>query len=72
MSTTGAIQIIVNGQSRTTAAGQTVAGLLAELGLKPQRLAIELDRQIVKQADWPATVLRDGARVEIVQFVGGG
>jgi thiamine biosynthesis protein ThiS len=46
--------------------------LLRSLGIDPQRVAVELDRQIVKSADWPTTTLQRGARVEIVQFVGGG
>jgi thiamine biosynthesis protein ThiS len=35
-------------------------------------VAVELDRRIVKQPHWPETILRTGAQLEIVQFVGGG
>ena len=66
------IDIVVNGEQRTTADAQTVLGLLSELGLDPSRVAVELDRRIVKQPLWPATALRPGSRLEIVQFVGGG
>jgi thiamine biosynthesis protein ThiS len=66
------IEIFVNGHTHATAAGQTVLGLLDELGLDPARVAVELDRSIVKQARWADTALRSGARLEIVQFVGGG
>jgi len=66
------IQILVNGQQRTTSQGQTVLGLLHQLELDPARVAVELDRKIVKQPLWEATTLAPGAQVEIVQFVGGG
>ena len=67
-----AIEIIVNGEPHTTPEGQTVLGLLAQLNLDPERVAVELDRRIVKQPRWPDTTLEPGAQVEIVQFVGGG
>ena len=66
------IEIVVNGEPRTANQGQTILGLLRELDLDPARVAVEYERRIVKQGQWPETVLRDGARVEIVQFVGGG
>ena len=67
-----AFQIVVNGESREVPAGETIAGLVRSLELDPERLAIELDRQIVKRAAWTSTALPEGARLEIVQFVGGG
>ena len=66
------IQITVNGEQRAAQDGQTILALLEELGLEPARVAVECDRRIVKQAEWPATVLRPGSQLEIVQFVGGG
>jgi thiamine biosynthesis protein ThiS len=70
--TESAFRIVVNGESREVRAGETIAGLVRTLELDPERLAIELDRRIVKRAAWASTVLPDGARLEIVQFVGGG
>ena len=66
------IEITINGELRTISEGQTVLGLLHLLSLEPARVAVELDRRIVKQPQWADTVLRDGAQLEIVQFVGGG
>jgi sulfur carrier protein len=66
------IHIVVNGEQQVTAAGQTVMGLLRELQLDPSRVAVELDRRILKQPLWSDTILSDGAQLEIVQFVGGG
>jgi len=66
------IEIVVNGEPRSVPEGQTLLDLLARLQLDPARVAIELDRRIVRKPDWEATVLAPGARLEIVQFVGGG
>jgi len=66
------MEIVVNGETRTAQEGQTILGLLRELGLEPARVAVEFDRKIVKQPLWQETVLRPGSQLEIVQFVGGG
>ena len=66
------ISIVVNGEDRVIPEGDTIAGLIGSLGLDPERLAVELNRKIVKRAEWPSTVLAAGYEVEIVQFVGGG
>ncbi len=72
MSTNGLIQVIVNGESRTVPEGQTVLQLLEELHLDPARVAVELDRRILKPKEWGTTAMPSEARLEIVQFVGGG
>lgn len=66
------MEVLVNGEPKTISEGATILGLLKELDLEPARLAVELDRRIVKQALWSDTVLHAGAQLEIVQFVGGG
>ena len=66
------IEITVNGEPQTAPEGLRILGLLQQLQLDPERVAVELDRRIVKQPHWPETVLRTGAQLEIVQFVGGG
>ena len=66
------ITITVNGEPRATDEGQTVLGLLEQLQLDPARVAVELDRRILKQSLWRETTLRAGSQIEIVQFVGGG
>jgi len=72
VSTNVRIHIVVNGEPQVTNDGQTVLGLLRELQIDPARVAIELDRRLVKQPLWADTHLSDGAHLEIVQFVGGG
>ncbi len=66
------VTVLVNGEAREVPQGETIAGLVRHLALDPERLAVELDRKIVKRAQWAATPLAAGAEIEIVQFVGGG
>jgi len=66
------IEITVNGEPQRAPQGQTILGILRQLELDPERVAVELDRRIVKRPHWQETVLRTGAQLEIVQFVGGG
>lgn len=50
----------------------TVSGLLAALALEPRKIAVERNLEIVPKSRYGETVLSDGDRIEIVQFVGGG
>lgn len=52
--------------------GASISELLRQLDITADRVAVELDRAIVKKALWDTTELRDGAKLEIVHFVGGG
>jgi sulfur carrier protein len=72
VSTNPQIEVAINGEFRTIPEGQTIRQLLESLQLDPARVAVELDRRIVKPHDWAATAVAGGARLEIVQFVGGG
>ena len=65
-------EIVVNGETRSVPAGHTLLRLLEDLRLEPSRVAVELDRRIVKRPEWEALELTAGAKLEIVQFVGGG
>ncbi len=66
------IEVVINGETKSIPVGQTVLQLLQQLQLEPARVAVELDRRIVKQTRWSETPVEAGARIEIVQFVGGG
>jgi thiamine biosynthesis protein ThiS len=66
------MDLVINGETRDFASKLTVASLLDHLGMKQDRVAVELNREIVPRSQWPETQLSDGDRLEIVQFVGGG
>ncbi len=65
-------RLTVNGETVETGSTLTVAELLDRYGLKPARVAVEVDRKIISRSVYGETVLRDGQQVEIVHFVGGG
>jgi thiamine biosynthesis protein ThiS len=65
------MNLTINGETQISSA-ETLGALVEGLGMKPDRLAIELNREIVPRDQWPQTPLHDGDRLEIVHFVGGG
>jgi len=71
-SETKTIQVVLNGESRSLPAGLTLDRLLIYLEMDPSRVAVELDRAIVRKPAWPTSEVRDGAEIEVVWFVGGG
>ena len=66
------ITVVLNGEPREVPAGLSVDTFLTHLGLPADRVAVELDRQIVRKAVWPETLIETGAQIEVVHFVGGG
>jgi sulfur carrier protein len=66
------IQIFLNGETREVPIKIDLEHLLELFSLPRQRVAIEVNHAVVRRADWPETVLREGDRVEVVHFVGGG
>ncbi|HZI17142.1 MAG TPA: sulfur carrier protein ThiS [Pyrinomonadaceae bacterium] len=66
------MRVRVNGEEREVPEGTTLGGLVGLLGLVPERLAVERNRQVVRRAEWAGTPLEEGDAIEIVHFVGGG
>ena len=69
------MKLQINGEDRDIPSASTpltLASLVEILGMKPDRVAVELNRDIVPRNVWAATNLNEGDRLEIVHFVGGG
>lgn len=66
------LRIIVNGDERRIPGPATLLDLLAQLGLDPRTVVVELNREIVRRAKLAETALAGGDSVELVHFVGGG
>jgi len=64
--------ITINGERRAVEPGATLLDVVRSLGLEPERVAVEMDREIVKRERWTETKVAGAAEIEIVQFVGGG
>ena len=72
MHSDGTITISVNGEHKRVAAGLTIADLARELGLVPEKVAVERNLEIVPRSTIADVCLEDGDELEIVHFVGGG
>lgn len=66
------MQLILNGEPKEAPDGLSVASFLEFLEVPLTGVAVERNRVIVAKSTYAATLLRDGDRIEIVQFVGGG
>lgn len=66
------IEITVNGEKREVPAEVNLAGLLEHFGLPAQRVAVELNKEVIRRGDWESIAVKDNDKIEIVHFVGGG
>jgi len=66
------MRLVINGEEKSFADSLSLSQLIEQLGMKGDRVAVELNREIVSRPQWTATSLKDGDRLEIVHFVGGG
>lgn len=66
------MQIQVNGERKATRPGLTVAELLRELDIRSDRVAVEVNLQILDKEEFGRRTLQEGDRVEIISFIGGG
>lgn len=66
------MKIVVNGESREFRDGITLEEVIKSLGLEGRVMAAARNMQIVKQDKWHETVLQEGDKLELLDFVGGG
>ena len=66
------MRIQVNGEPREVEENISLPALVADLNLKPEQIAIELNQTVIRRMYWQTTMLQPDDKVEIVHFVGGG
>lgn len=66
------MKIIINGEDKDIPENLNLSELLKHLKLPSERVAVELNREVIRRADWEKTEIKDGDKLEIVHFVGGG
>lgn len=64
--------IFINGEARELDGIADLSALLDALELPRQRVAIELNRKVIRKQDWEVTTIANNDRIEVVHFVGGG
>ncbi len=67
-----AMTITLNGQQKEVPDGITIRGLLERMQIRPERVAVELNERMVRKAAYAETPVREGDRLEVVSFMGGG
>lgn len=66
------MKIVVNGETREVERELNLRELLGRFELPQERVAVELNREVVRKKDWENITVKDADRIEIVHFVGGG
>ncbi|MGV9215801.1 sulfur carrier protein ThiS [Micromonospora sp. RB23] len=66
------MELTVNGAGRSVAGGASVADLVRDVAPHQRGVAVAVNGEVVPRAGWPATVLRDGDRVEVLTAAQGG
>jgi sulfur carrier protein len=66
------LRVYVNGEVREVQGSPSLAELIEHLDLPVTRIAVELNREVVRRGDWDSTMLHDEDKIEVVHFVGGG
>jgi thiamine biosynthesis protein ThiS len=66
------LRVYVNGEAKELSGRISLSELVTQLDLPAARIAVELNRNVVRRNDWSTTMLNDDDRLEIVHFVGGG
>lgn len=66
------MKVFINGETREIQKETSLSELLKELSLPDQRIAIELNKEVVRRRDWENIQVKDADKIEIVHFVGGG
>ena len=66
------MKIWVNGTMKEFTDRLTISSLLNQLAVQSEQAAVELNLAILDRADFSKTVLKDGDKLEIIRFVGGG
>ncbi len=66
------MKIFINGETKEITEQHNLLGLLKHFSLPSERIAIELNKQVVRKKDWENILISDADKIEIVHFVGGG
>lgn len=66
------MRVLINGETREVAGEMNLRELLEKLDLPTERIAVEVNKDVVRKKDWESVKISDEDKIEIVHFVGGG
>ncbi|MEZ5426125.1 MAG: sulfur carrier protein ThiS [Pyrinomonadaceae bacterium] len=66
------MRVFINGETKEIGGELNVSQLLRHFSLPEKRIAVELNKEVIRRRDWENILVRESDRIEIVHFVGGG
>lgn len=66
------MKVFINGEAKEIENDLSLTDLLNHFSLPDKRIAIELNKEVVRKKDWNTIEIKDSDKIEIVHFVGGG
>ena len=66
------MRVFINGETKEVEKKLNLTNLLKHFSLPDERIAIELNKEVVRKKDWETIKIKDADKIEIVHFVGGG
>jgi sulfur carrier protein len=66
------MKVFINGETKEITGNLNLSELLKKFSLPSERIAVELNREVVRKKDWETIEIKDADKIEIVHFVGGG
>jgi sulfur carrier protein len=66
------MKVLINGESRELTESLNLSELLKHFSVASERIAVELNKEVVRRKDWESIIIKDADKIEIVHFVGGG
>ena len=66
------MKVFINGEMKEIIREVNLAELLENFSLPRERVAVELNKEVVRKKDWETILVKDADKIEIVHFVGGG
>jgi len=66
------MKIVVNGEEKTFEDGTTLAEIIEKLGISSKVMAAAVNMEVVKKDNWSSFIPKEGDKIELLHFVGGG
>ena len=66
------MKVVINGETKEIAENFNLIELLKHFSLPDERIAVELNKEVVRKKDWENIKINDADKIEIIHFVGGG
>lgn len=66
------MKVCINGEIKEVAGEMSLTALLRTFALPDKRIAVELNKEVIRKKDWESVLINEADKIEIIHFVGGG